>query len=79
MFGAKQGSTAHLMELCFGYFIFYVITGVSVKYFLYCPQGPELEGMEYLVYSTVGGTLFATGISLILHCIVWTVSERLRF
>ncbi len=67
MFGAKQGSTAHLMELCFGYFIFYVITGVSVKYFLYYPQGPELEGMEYLVYSTAGGTLFATGISLVLR------------
>lgn len=67
MFGAKQGSTAHLIQLCLGYFVFYIITGISVKYFLYYPQGPKLDGMEYLVYSTAGGTLFATAISLILH------------
>lgn len=50
---AEEGSTERLLQLCAGYFFFYVITGVSVKYFL----GPDvgMTGMEYLVYSTAGG------------------------
>jgi hypothetical protein len=50
---AEEGSTERLLQLCTGYFFFYVITGVSVKYFL----GPDvgMTGMEYLVYSTAGG------------------------
>ncbi len=61
-FRAKEGSTAALIQLCIGYFIFYVITGVSVKYFLGpAPRFPGMEGMEFLVYSTAGGM----GISLL--------------
>lgn len=61
-FRAKEGSTAALIQLCIGYFIFYVITGVSVKYFLApSPQFPGMEGLEFLVYSTAGGM----GISLL--------------
>ena len=47
------------MNSCFGYFFFYVITGVVVKYFLGKPEMglPGVGGMEYLVYSTIGGNL----------------------
>ncbi|MBI5532792.1 MAG: hypothetical protein HY898_08770 [Deltaproteobacteria bacterium] len=60
----RDGSTARLIQLCAGYFLFYVITGVSVKYFQGpADQGlPAMTGMEYLVYNTAGGTLL---------CLVW--------
>jgi hypothetical protein len=58
MLGAKEGSTGRLVQLCLAYFFFYVITGVTVKYFQGSPaQGyPGLDPMEFLVYSTAGGT-----------------------
>lgn len=65
---AKDSSTAGLIRLCIGYFGFYVLTGILVKYF----QGsadigfPGFTGIEYLVYSSLGGTAFALGIVLIL-------------
>ncbi|KAA0209989.1 MAG: hypothetical protein OZ913_03365 [Ignavibacteriaceae bacterium] len=61
---SKDSSTAGLIRLCIGYFTFYVLTGVLVKYF----QGskelglPDFSGIEYLVYSTLGGTAFALSI-----------------
>jgi hypothetical protein len=61
MWKTEEGSTGRLIQLCTGYFIFYVITGISVKYFLGSPgQGfPGMEDVEYLVYSTIGGNIFA--------------------
>lgn len=47
-----------LLALCAGYFAFYVLTGVSVKYF----QGPASAGYPgladgtFLIYSTAGGS-----------------------
>ncbi|MBI4509744.1 MAG: hypothetical protein HY698_08900 [Deltaproteobacteria bacterium] len=59
MWSTKEGSTGRLAQLCFGYFFFYVITGVTVKYFQGKPQDgfPGMNGMEFLLYSTAGGTL----------------------
>lgn len=48
----EEGSTFNLVNLCFWYFIFYVITGITVKYF---QDVQGLSGMEFLVYSTLGG------------------------
>ncbi len=54
-----DGSTKRLVELCIGYFVFYVITGMVVKYF----QGSRAQGFpgmndfEYLAYSTLGANL----------------------
>lgn len=69
MWKTEEGSTGRLIQLCIGYFIFYVITGISVKYFLGSPaQGfPGMKDMQYLVYSTVGGNLFALAIVLMLR------------
>ena len=60
MFRVKEGSTAQLLQFCAGYFTFYVITGLSVKYFLQYSNGPHFSGMENLVYSTFGGMMLAT-------------------
>ena len=49
----SEGSTGRLITLCFWYFIFYVITGVTVKYFT---KIEHLSDLQFLVYSTAGGT-----------------------
>lgn len=53
MLRAAEGSTARLLQLCAGYFGFYVVTGVTVKYF----RDAGLREMELLAYSTLGGAL----------------------
>lgn len=53
-----DGSTRRLLELCAGYFLFYVVTGVTVKYFEgSAAQGfPGMSDVEFSTYSTVGGS-----------------------
>ncbi|MBF0106152.1 MAG: hypothetical protein HQM16_12595 [Deltaproteobacteria bacterium] len=69
MFKTQEGSTQRLLQLCAAYFIFYVITGVTVKYFLGSPDKgyPGMQGFEFLVYSTLGGMMIGTGIPIILR------------
>lgn len=56
--------TRSLVRLCAGYFVFYVITGVAVKYF----QGPAaegfpgMEGIPFLFYNTAGGSLLCLAV-----------------
>jgi hypothetical protein len=68
MWKTEDGSTGRLIQLCIGYFVFYVITGMSVKYFLGSASlgFPGMKDLEYLVYSTIGGNLLALGTVLIL-------------
>ncbi len=67
MWKTSEGSTGRLIQLCIGYFFFYVITGVTVKYFLgSADKGlPGMTGTQFLVYSTIGGTFLATGVVLL--------------
>ncbi len=54
----RGSSTAVLLQLCGGYFAFYVLTGVLVKYFLKSGDGfPSLGGITFLVNSTLGANL----------------------
>lgn len=49
----KEGSTGRLLELCAGYFSFYVIFGVAVKFL----RGPlDMNGIAILTFTTIGGT-----------------------
>lgn len=59
MFKSAPGSTARLLELCGGYFFFYVVTGVLVKFFTGSLNGdaPRLSDVAYLVNNTLGGNL----------------------
>ncbi len=64
MWKTEEGSTGSLLKLCIGYFIFYVITGVTVKYF----QGkadmslPGMKEIAFTTYSTLGGTAICMAI-----------------
>lgn len=62
---STEGSTRQLIELCAGYFFFYVLTGISAKLFTENGNGAVSLGMnqiDYMVFNTIGGTLTALGI-----------------
>ncbi len=70
---SSEASTKHLIQLCIGYFIMYVITGVTVKYFL------KFEGMkdfEFLVYGTGTAILIPTLVAMLFR---WYEFEPLRY
>jgi len=48
----EEGSTGQLLNLCFWYFFFYVLTGIFVKFFV-----PKVGDMEWLVWSTLGSNI----------------------
>ena len=47
------GSSGRLVQLCIAYFFFYVLTGVTVKYYQGKPPLPAMNGMQFLTYSTL--------------------------
>lgn len=69
MFRSEEGSTRQLIQFCIGYFVLYIITGISVKYFLGSTADgfPGMLELEYLVYNTVGGNLLALVVVLSLR------------
>ncbi|MBN1505144.1 MAG: hypothetical protein JW952_08800 [Candidatus Eisenbacteria bacterium] len=69
MWRSKEGSSARLLQLCLGYFLFYVITGVTVKYFTGKAElgFPGMQQMEYLTYSTLGGSALCVLVVLALR------------
>jgi len=68
MWHTEEGSTGRLMQLCFFYFFFYVLTGVTAKYFTSGVPGlPHLSQIEYLTYNTIGGVAIALSIALALR------------
>lgn len=58
-----EGSTGRLMQLCAGYFTFYAITGVMVKYFIGKPADGfiGMNDVSFLAYNTLGGTSVCLG------------------
>ena len=69
MWKTTEGSTGRLIQLCIGYFTFYVITGVTVKYFTGHPEigFPGMKEIEFLIYSTMGGNLICLAVVLALR------------
>src|SRR5258706_15164560 len=69
MWKTTEGSTGRLIQLCLAYFLFYVITGVAVKYFTgHAELGyPGMKQIEYLVFNTIGGSLICLGVVLALR------------
>ncbi len=57
----SSGSTSQLIQLCAGYFGFYVMTGVLVKYFTGL-RHPSMSEMAYLFNNTLGGSAFALAV-----------------
>lgn len=64
MWKTTPGSSGRLVQLCAAYFFFYVLTGVTVKYYQGRPPLPAMNGMQFLAYSTLGGTLLCLGVAL---------------
>ena len=68
MWKTADGTTGRLIQLCIGYFFFYVITGISAKFFT--PSGASvtlnMDQMSYMAYNTVGGMVTALGIVLLM-------------
>jgi len=61
MFKKIEGSTGQLIQFCAAYFVAYVIFGITSKWF---PVIKGLNQIEYLVWSTIGGSLL---------CISWVL------
>ncbi len=60
MFGkTSEGSTGRLVQLCAGYFTFYVATGLIVKFFTGAVNGqpPRMHDITFLAYNTLGANL----------------------
>ncbi|MBU0505221.1 MAG: hypothetical protein ABII18_06360 [bacterium] len=68
MFNTKEGSTGRLIQLCIAYFFFYVITGLTVKYFLGSANKglPGMHGFEFLAYSTLGSVILIAPFTIIM-------------
>ena len=69
MWKTTEGSTGRLIQLCLGYFVFYVITGITVKYFTGSAAAgfPGMKEIEFLVYSTIGGNAICLLVALALR------------
>jgi hypothetical protein len=65
MWKTTSGSTGRLLQLCAGYFLFYVLTGIFVKIFTGGPT-PRMPGMAYLFNNTLGGSFVALAVVFIL-------------
>ncbi len=61
----SAGTTGQLIQLCAGYFSFYVMTGVLVKYFTGV-RHPSMTEMAYLFNNTMGGSAFALAVVILL-------------
>jgi hypothetical protein len=59
MNGDRSASTSRLLQLCAGYFIAYVLTGILVKWFTGGLREPRMSDLAYLVNNTAGGNLLA--------------------
>src|SRR5262249_10265284 len=63
---SAEGTTTRLLEYCFGYYASYVVYGLAVKYFQASAENgfPGLSAIQWLAYSTVGGSVVALVVCL---------------
>lgn len=74
----KSASTSRLIQLCVGYFSFYTVTGVLVKYFTQLRE-PKMSDMAFLFNNTVGGSIFAVGLVVLLGWIRLKSNQMVRW
>jgi len=78
MWKTVAGSTGRLIQLCIGYFGSYVLTGVLVKYFTVLRQ-PKMTDMAYLFNNTLGGSVTALSVVLLLGWIHLKSNRMVRW
>ncbi len=71
MFDSRSASTARLLQLCAGYFLSYVATGVLVKWFTGGLHDPKMSDIAYMVNNTIGGNLLCLIAVFLLGWIPW--------
>ena len=71
MFHTRPGSTGRLLQLCGGYFLSYVVTGVLVKWFTGGLHEPRMSDIAYLVNNTMGGNILCLIAMVALGWIPW--------
>lgn len=74
----RSQSTSLLVQLCGGYFASYVVTGVLVKYFTGGIRTPKMSEMAYLFNNTLGGTLTALLVVVLLGWLKLESNRRVR-
>jgi hypothetical protein len=74
----KSASTSRLIQLCVGYFAAYTVTGVLVKYFTQL-RDPKMSDMAFLFNNTVGGSIFAVGVVILLGWIRLKSNQMVRW
>ena len=61
MWKTTEGSTERLLQLCTGYYLLYVVTGLVVKAFTGAPTTilgtPRMNDIAFLGYNTLGANL----------------------
>jgi hypothetical protein len=61
MWKTTEGSTGRLLQLCTGYYLVYIVTGLVVKAFTAAPQTPlgtpPMNAIAFLGYNTLGANL----------------------
>jgi hypothetical protein len=57
MLKTAEGSTERLLQLCTGYFLFYVVTGLVVKAFTGPSSAAPMNDIGFLAYNTLGANL----------------------
>jgi hypothetical protein len=65
MWKTASGSTGRLLQLCGGYFLFYVLTGIFAKVFTGGPT-PRMPEMTFLFNNTLGSSLLAITVAILL-------------
>ena len=74
----RSATTARLVQLCVGYFASYAVTGVLVKYFTQIRE-PPMSDMAFLFNNTVGGSVFALSVVLLLGWIRLKSNQMVRW
>ena len=75
----RFASTRHLLELCAGYYLSYVLTGIAVKIFTGGIREPRMTDMAFLFNNTIGGNGFALGAVIALGWLGLKGARTIRF
>jgi hypothetical protein len=81
MWKTTEGSTGRLIQLCIGYFIFYVITGICAKLFTARDLSFSFNQnqIEYMVYNTIGGMVTALSVVFAMRWYRLKSNKRVSF
>ncbi|OGS13281.1 MAG: hypothetical protein A2234_03920 [Elusimicrobia bacterium RIFOXYA2_FULL_58_8] len=71
----SEGTTERLLQLAFGYFGLYVLTGFLVKYF---DKVLGVGGIQYTFYNTIGGMLVCNIVVIVLGWYKFQSSDKVK-